>query len=204
VITRNCRVNLIRYNVVPLPFSSCTLPVHPPTRIRTTHANYNFQVFNVLFVLGACAFASKTILTLTAWPLARDCSYYSLTLIVLAIVYNFGPETPAGGGTIEWYEALIMLLLYIGYVSLMKFNAPLQASFAKYFGKTSAVAPDDAAENGDTATCDTKDDVNLHWIGFRSGACMYYIHTNTHTYMYTYICTYIYVYIYDTCTYVNV
>lgn len=51
------------------------------------------QVFNVLFVIGACAFASKEMLTLTAWPLARDCSYYSVTLLALAMVYSFGPKS---------------------------------------------------------------------------------------------------------------
>jgi hypothetical protein len=53
------------------------------------------QVFNVLFVIGACAFASKEMLTLTAWPLARDCSYYSITLFALAMVYTTGPKSPA-------------------------------------------------------------------------------------------------------------
>jgi len=33
-------------------------------------------VFNVLFVIGMCALFSKEVLTLTWWPLFRDCMYY--------------------------------------------------------------------------------------------------------------------------------
>ena len=57
----------------------------------------------MLFVIGACAFASKTLLKLSAWPLARDCSYYSMTLVALALVYVLGPTTAKEEGTIEWY-----------------------------------------------------------------------------------------------------
>ncbi|KAL1397173.1 hypothetical protein pipiens_000032, partial [Culex pipiens pipiens] len=34
-------------------------------------------VFNILFVIGMCALFSKTLLTLTWWPLFRDCTFYS-------------------------------------------------------------------------------------------------------------------------------
>ena len=37
---------------------------------------------------------AKELLTLTAWPLARDCSYYSITLFALAMVYINGPKDP--------------------------------------------------------------------------------------------------------------
>eukprot|EP01043_Picozoa_sp_COSAG02_P068458 COSAG02_NODE_11377_length_1737_cov_1.789988_2_plen_237_part_01 len=45
-------------------------------------------VFNVLFVIGMCAVFSKDVLQLTWWPLARDCSYYCLSLIVLALFFG--------------------------------------------------------------------------------------------------------------------
>jgi Ca2+/Na+ antiporter len=45
-------------------------------------------VFNVLFVIGMCAVFSKDVLQLTWWPLARDCSYYCLSLIVLAMFFG--------------------------------------------------------------------------------------------------------------------
>jgi sodium/potassium/calcium exchanger 2 len=40
-------------------------------------------VFNVLFVIAACAFASVKALSLTAWPLIRDTTFYSVALGLL-------------------------------------------------------------------------------------------------------------------------
>ena len=45
-------------------------------------------VFNVLFVIGMCAVFSKSPLELTWWPLARDCSYYAVSLLVLAVFFG--------------------------------------------------------------------------------------------------------------------
>ncbi|CAM9090755.1 unnamed protein product, partial [Ectocarpus fasciculatus] len=86
-------------------------------------------VFNVLFVIACCvAYTPKEFapLELTWWPLARDCSYYILCLIMLAVF--FGMITP---GKIELYEALILFGLYIGYCTLMYFNEDLQDRFVK-------------------------------------------------------------------------
>mmetsp|Transcript_12773 Transcript_12773/g.32729 ORF Transcript_12773/g.32729 Transcript_12773/m.32729 type:complete len:669 (+) Transcript_12773:347-2353(+) len=74
-------------------------------------------VFNVLFVIGMCAIFSKELLTLTWWPLARDCVFYSVSLGTLATV--FGGATP---GVIEWWEALLLFCMYLGYVTLMTQN----------------------------------------------------------------------------------
>ena len=43
-------------------------------------------VFNILFVIGMCALFSKTVLHLTWWPLFRDCTFYSVSLITLILV----------------------------------------------------------------------------------------------------------------------
>jgi sodium/potassium/calcium exchanger 2 len=45
-------------------------------------------VFNILFVIGMCALFSKTVLNLTWWPLFRDCTFYSFSLITLILVSN--------------------------------------------------------------------------------------------------------------------
>mmetsp|Transcript_20314 Transcript_20314/g.26437 ORF Transcript_20314/g.26437 Transcript_20314/m.26437 type:complete len:678 (+) Transcript_20314:172-2205(+) len=71
-------------------------------------------VFNVLFVIGMCAMATPekfAPLKLTWWPLARDCTYYVLTLITLVIFMR--------DGVIEIYEALLQFMMYLGYVFLM-------------------------------------------------------------------------------------
>lgn len=72
-------------------------------------------VFNILFVIGMCALFSKTVLHLTWWPLFRDCTFYSVSLITLILFFvdNF----------IMWWEALLLLFVYFLYVIFMKFNA---------------------------------------------------------------------------------
>ena len=71
-------------------------------------------VFNVLFVIGACAFFSRETLTLTWWPLARDCAFYVLDLVVLFVFFL--------DQKIELYESIVLLLLYFCYVFFMKYN----------------------------------------------------------------------------------
>jgi len=77
-------------------------------------------VFNVLFVIGMCAIFSKEILHLTAWPLARDCVYYTISLILLAIFCGYSSP-----GKIELWEAIIQFSFYFGYVLVMKFNTQI-------------------------------------------------------------------------------
>jgi len=75
-------------------------------------------VFNVLFVIACCAFVAPN-LKLTWWPLARDASYYcfSLAMIVLFISDDL---------KVKHYEAIILLLMYGGYVMIMYFNESLE------------------------------------------------------------------------------
>ena len=74
-------------------------------------------VFNVLFVIACCALSSPYPLKLTWWPLARDCTYYAFGLGILSIFFSV--TTPS---KIDWWEALILFILYLGYVLFMKFN----------------------------------------------------------------------------------
>jgi len=82
-------------------------------------------VFNVLFVIAACAFASAEALKLTAWPLIRDTTFYSIALIVLVIFFL--------DDSIKWYEALILFLWYFCYVIFMKFNVMFEGKFLEVF-----------------------------------------------------------------------
>lgn len=75
-------------------------------------------VFNILFVIGMCALFSRTVLTLTWWPLFRDCTFYSASLITL--IYFFRDNY------IHWYEALVLFGFYLAYVSFMKWNQPME------------------------------------------------------------------------------
>merc|ERR1712151_986120 len=64
-------------------------------------------VFNVLLVIGACAFVSPEPLALTWFPLARDSTFYAVDLIVLSIFFI--------DEEIQAWESFILFLLYIAY-----------------------------------------------------------------------------------------
>merc|ERR1719326_1477629 len=83
-------------------------------------------VFNVLFVIGACAFAAPRELKLDWWPLFRDSSFYCFSLLVVA--FFFGLVSPS---RIYWYESLILFSLYVVYVVLMAFNTKLEKKVNK-------------------------------------------------------------------------
>ncbi|XP_055600115.1 sodium/potassium/calcium exchanger Nckx30C-like isoform X2 [Uranotaenia lowii] len=80
-------------------------------------------VFNILFVIGMCALFSKTLLSLTWWPLFRDCTFYSISLLTL--IYFFRDNA------IYWWEALILFIIYIAYAVFMKFNQQVERCVKK-------------------------------------------------------------------------
>ena len=98
-------------------------------------------VFNVLFVIGCCSMLSKEVLTLTWWPLFRDSVYYAIGLLVLTLLVGV-----FGDGTVVWYEALILLIMYFGYVLLMWYNRRL---YTKLTGKELVLAGDMVDEDND-------------------------------------------------------
>ena len=76
-------------------------------------------VFNVLFVIGLCAyFSGFDVLPLTWYPLARDSSFYLVSLFTLLMV--------AKDQEVSWSEALALCLLYLAYVVLMYFDPPIR------------------------------------------------------------------------------
>ena len=87
-------------------------------------------VFNVLFVIGVCAFVAPKPLELTWWPLYRDCSYYATGLVVLAIFFIVTTENE-----IYWYEALVLFILYVGYIILMKYNQKIHQKITDWRSK---------------------------------------------------------------------
>mmetsp|Transcript_90904 Transcript_90904/g.161820 ORF Transcript_90904/g.161820 Transcript_90904/m.161820 type:complete len:526 (-) Transcript_90904:153-1730(-) len=76
-------------------------------------------VFNVLFVIGLCGYVAKGNIDLTWWPLFRDCSYYIVSLAVLAAFTT--------DQYIKVWEAVILFSMYLGYITIMFFNGKLQA-----------------------------------------------------------------------------
>ncbi|TGZ73251.1 hypothetical protein CRM22_001630 [Opisthorchis felineus] len=75
--------------------------------------------FNVMLVVSVTALFAKEIIYLNWWPLVRDCTFYLLSIIVLALVIL--------DEHVYWYEALIFLILYGVYVAFMYVNPKLDA-----------------------------------------------------------------------------
>jgi len=90
-------------------------------------------VFNILIILALVSIGTGEVVQLTWWPLCRDSiSYCIATVALIGVMYN---------GYIEWYESLILLLLYAGYLTLMKFNNKIRGLFAKWEDSSVNVSP---------------------------------------------------------------
>eukprot|EP00471_Norrisiella_sphaerica_P012095 CAMPEP_0184506226 /NCGR_PEP_ID=MMETSP0113_2-20130426/53389_1 /TAXON_ID=91329 /ORGANISM="Norrisiella sphaerica, Strain BC52" /LENGTH=560 /DNA_ID=CAMNT_0026895935 /DNA_START=300 /DNA_END=1979 /DNA_ORIENTATION=+ len=89
-------------------------------------------VFNILFVIGACAWFSAVELQLTWWPLFRDTVYYCIALAVLSALF-FDKE-------IQTFEAVTMFALYFCYVLLMSQNPKVEACFKGTLQKCGCLA----------------------------------------------------------------
>jgi len=94
-------------------------------------------VFNVLFVIGMCAYFSSGLLELTWWPLARDCSFYTFDLCMLYVFFI--------DQKISWWEALLLISFYLMYVSFMFFNESAERFVKGLLGIKVAPASDEEA-----------------------------------------------------------
>lgn len=128
-------------------------------------------VFNILFVIGMCAIFSRTVLSLTWWPLFRDCTFYSASLLTL--IYFFRDSY------IYWYEALVLFGFYLAYVSFMKWNQPVEKIVKRvlYRNKVTRVRSTDQLMPSVCTECvpaihrgsrKTSDPVSVHFYADRS------------------------------------
>ena len=74
-------------------------------------------VFNLLVIVALSAALSGKILNLDWRPLARDATFYTISIAILIIF--------AWDGMITWYEATILVVVYLIYVGTMFFNEQL-------------------------------------------------------------------------------
>lgn len=63
-------------------------------------------------------FSVRQDIPLDWWPLTRDCLAYGFTVAVLICIIH--------DERVEWYEALILVLLYIVYIGVMYFDKTIQ------------------------------------------------------------------------------
>ncbi|XP_068610207.1 sodium/potassium/calcium exchanger 4 [Brachionichthys hirsutus] len=100
-------------------------------------------VFNILCIIGVCGIFAGQVVLLTWWAVFRDSFYYILSVVALiAFIYD---------GKIVWWEGLVLVLMYAGYILVMKFNSSMQRFF---MGKSKNVA------NGNAATSSEMEDGN--------------------------------------------
>lgn len=62
--------------------------------------------------------ASLQVVPLDWWPLTRDCLAYGITVAILICIIH--------DERVEWYEALILVLLYIVYIAVMYYDKSFQ------------------------------------------------------------------------------
>ncbi|XP_062857067.1 sodium/potassium/calcium exchanger 4 isoform X2 [Trichomycterus rosablanca] len=78
-------------------------------------------VFNILCIIGVCGIFAGQVVLLTWWAVFRDSLYYILSVLALiAFIYD---------EKIVWWESLVLVVMYMGYILIMKFNSSMQAFF---------------------------------------------------------------------------
>ncbi|XP_075893846.1 sodium/potassium/calcium exchanger 4 isoform X3 [Nelusetta ayraudi] len=95
-------------------------------------------VFNILCIIGVCGIFAGQVVLLTWWAVFRDSFYYTLSVVALiAFIYD---------EKIVWWESLVLVVMYAGYILLMKFNSAMQRLF---MGKSKNVANGNAAASSE-------------------------------------------------------
>ncbi|KAI8482088.1 hypothetical protein Bbelb_401750 [Branchiostoma belcheri] len=94
----------------------------------------------VTHIVGLCGLMVGTqAITLTLWPLLRDCSIYLISVAALVIVMY--------DEQVHWYEACVLVCLYCLYVVLMYFNRQLSSGFNRRF-PAATVDPQNRRQSG--------------------------------------------------------
>ncbi|XP_042598629.1 sodium/potassium/calcium exchanger 4a isoform X1 [Cyprinus carpio] len=98
-------------------------------------------VFNILCIIGVCGIFAGQVVFLTKYAVFRDSVYYILSVVALiAFIYD---------DKILWWESLILIVMYVGYIIIMKFNTSIQNYFS---GKK-----DKSVANGNTVISEMED-----------------------------------------------
>lgn len=52
------------------------------------------------------------------WPVTRDCVAYGITVAILIVIIH--------DERVEWYEALVLVMLYLVYIAIMYYDKSIQ------------------------------------------------------------------------------
>ncbi|XP_036267567.1 sodium/potassium/calcium exchanger 4 isoform X1 [Pipistrellus kuhlii] len=115
-------------------------------------------VFNILCIIGVCGLFAGQVVQLTWWAVCRDSVYYTLSVIVL-IAFIYDEE-------IVWWEGLVLIMLYVFYILIMKYNVKIQAFFTvkqKTIANGNTVSSE--LEDGNDYCGSSSDDPSLPLLG---------------------------------------
>lgn len=84
---------------------------------------YRSAAFNILIIIALTALLAGQVLNLDWRPMFRDAVFYGVSICFFIIF--------AWDGLVQHYEAALLLVLYILYVIIMKFNKKLMACLGK-------------------------------------------------------------------------
>ncbi|KAM6280953.1 sodium/potassium/calcium exchanger 3 [Porphyrio hochstetteri] len=105
-------------------------------------------VFNILCIIGVCGLFAGQVVALSSWSLLRDSIYYTLSVVAL-IVFIYDEK-------VSWWESLVLVLMYVIYIIIMKYNATIHHCFERKT-KNSANMVNGLANNtemDDNSNCD--------------------------------------------------
>ncbi|XP_048865064.1 sodium/potassium/calcium exchanger 3-like isoform X1 [Brienomyrus brachyistius] len=74
-------------------------------------------VFNILCIIGVCGIFAGQAIRLSYWALLRDSVYYTIAVAALILVIY--------DEKVSWQESLVLILMYLVYILIMKFNSPM-------------------------------------------------------------------------------
>nr|XP_017521845.2 sodium/potassium/calcium exchanger 3 [Manis javanica] len=80
-------------------------------------------VFNILCIIGVCGLFAGQVVALSSWCLLRDSIYYTLSVVAL-IVFIYDEQ-------VSWWESLVLVLMYLIYIVIMKYNACIHHCFER-------------------------------------------------------------------------
>jgi K+-dependent Na+/Ca+ exchanger-like protein len=94
-------------------------------------------IFNVLVIVGVTSYVACKDRPLTIWkyPLVRDTCWYSLSILELVCIL--------ADDEVKWYESLIMILTYVGYIVYMMYNAQIVQRLPAHWQKPGQVDEDE-------------------------------------------------------------
>ncbi|XP_044025534.1 sodium/potassium/calcium exchanger 4 isoform X1 [Siniperca chuatsi] len=105
-------------------------------------------VFNILCIIGVCGIFAGQVVILTWWAVFRDSFYYTLSVLALiAFIYD---------EKIVWWESLVLVVMYAGYILVMKFNSSMQRFFMGKGSKKNVA-------NGNAAASSEMEDGNISY-----------------------------------------